>query len=138
MEEYKRIARARPLIPLFVLWTVALMIASGCKTARRDFEAPPPSVPSEVIAFEAAPWGEVDRAVNDAAAEVGMAVIEQDRWRLGVVYTLRTERGQPGTLLVTGDPEQGAAAAEARVGRFRRADLEMALLEALRTALQER
>jgi hypothetical protein len=106
----------------------------GCTTVRRDYSQPPPAVPSTLVSVQGR-WIDVEEAVAAAAAEVEMAVATNDRWQSAWRFTLRTNPGQSGELLITGTPEGGPALAEARIGRFRDAVAEEALLEALADAL---
>ncbi len=108
---------------------------SACASVRRDYAQAPPAPPAEWMAVEGR-WIDLDEAVAAAATEVGWAVTGSDRWNLAVLYTLVSDRGQPGSLLVTGSPEEGPTYAEARLGRFLDAEESAMLVRVVANQLQ--
>lgn len=112
----------------------------GCAAAQRDYRVAPPGEPSSRMEAEAGEtlgrWVDLDGAVSAAASEAGMAVLGSDRWELAVIYSLRTDTDQEGSLLVTGSAAVGVTGAEVRIGRFSDVQREGGFLEALRRELE--
>lgn len=119
---------------------VITMPGWGCATVQRDYRVAPPGEPSSKMEAEAGEalgrWVDLEGAVSAAASSAGIAVVGSDRWELAVIYSLRTDTDQEGSLLVTGSAATGVTGAEVRIGRFSDAAREAGFLDALRRELE--
>ncbi len=102
---------------------------SGCASEpHRDLTKAHPAERSTVIALpDDGRWIDLEGAVDLAATDAGMAVVGIDRWELGIMFQLQTQRDQSGSLLVVGRRldiwDEGVGIlkpthAEARIGRL--------------------